>query len=203
MREQVCLALAKFKDQPITLEVAQAIVRDLFPDNFIDLAQFATRSYGKYTFRAERFHQILPELHRLHELHYRETEHAAQGLPLQADYESRLESERAGRLLQFTARAEDGELVGSMRVYIKRSSHTGALYCEEDVFFVVREHRGSFMAIRLWQYVEDSMRQLGVHKVTFDSKTLNKADRMAAYLNYTPVSIKHEKILQPQATTAS
>ena len=156
--------------------------------------RLGVKVYGAYTLQAERFADVLPELHPLHERHYLETEKHRAGLALNPDYAGVLERERAGGVIQFTARTVLGELVGNMRVVIGTSSHTQTLFCEEDTFYVVPEHRGGFMAVRLWQFVESAVRSIGVREVRFNSKLANRADQMARYLKYQPVAQLFVKI---------
>lgn len=167
------------------------MVRELFPDRSYDPQQFGQGQYKDYTFQCERFSDSLRELTPLHEEHWAETE-THQDLPLKPDFDLMLECERSGGLLQFTSRHK-GVLIGNMRVYIARSTHTQELFATEDTFYVTPEHRGGFMAVRLWQFVESSVRSIGVREIHFDSKLVNKADRMAVYLKYKPVAMKFTK----------
>ncbi|MES2415082.1 MAG: hypothetical protein V4614_14845 [Pseudomonadota bacterium] len=180
----------------ITMETAKAMVRELFPDVSYPPDRFGAVIFEGYRFQAEKFASVLPELHPLHEQHYAETEDYLTGIPLDADYDAMQDDERAGRLIQFTARhVETGELVGNMRVYVSESRHNRKLFCTEDTFFVVPAHRGGFLAVRFWQFVEDSVRSIeGMRGVAFDSKLSNKADVMARYMKYTPVSTRHVKL---------
>lgn len=188
--------LARHAGEMITQETAIAIVRELFPDVSYSPELFGQGGYQGYTFQCESFAEALAALHQLHLRHYVETEKYRAGIPMNPDYKSINERERAGGMLQFTARSiATGELVGSMRVYINPSLHTQNLICTEDVFYVVPEHRGGFMAVRLWQFVEDCVvRIVGVKEIYFDSKLVNKADVMAKYLKYTPIATKFAKV---------
>lgn len=170
------------------------------PDTPIDLAPFAAQDYKGYTIQLERFSQILPELQPLHERHYLETETYRAGIPLNPDFATICQRECAGQLLQATARIKaTGELVGNMRVYLGTSLHTQTLFCTEDTFYLVPEHRGGFLAVRLWQYVERAVIALGVREIFFDSKRVNHADAMARYLKYQAIGIKFAKVI-PQST---
>lgn len=194
MREQFCRLLALYAGQTLTKELALEIVRAMFPDRSYDPAQFGQQAYKGYRFQCERFADALPELHPLHERHYLETEKYRAGIPLNPDFNELLERARNGGLIQFTARTDAGELVGNMRVVIGTSTHTQTLYCEEDTFYVVPEHRGGFMAVRLWQFVEKAVRSLSVREIRFNSKLANRADKMATYLKYQPVALQFVKI---------
>ena len=194
MREQFIAALSRHAGQVLTSAVARSLLDELFPAAAYAPATFGWHDYKGYRFQAESLAGVLPELHALHVSHYQETERHRAGLAMDPDYAGFLERERAGRLIQFTARTEAGELVANMRVVIGRSSHTQTLFCEEDTFYVVPAHRGGFMAVRLWQFVENAVRSIGVREVRFSSKLANRADQMARYLKYTPVATQFVKI---------
>jgi len=197
MREHFCTTLARYVGQTLTHEVAVALVRELFPRMAHEPEKFGSQEYRGYVFQCERMAAVLPELHIQHQRHYAETEAYRAGIPMNPDYNGMIEREHSGNLIQFTAReVATGALVGNMRVHITTSAHTGTLVCSEDTFFVVPEHRGGFMAVRLWQFVEDAVRAIGVREVRFDSKLVNKADRMARYLKYTPVATKFVKVFE-------
>ena len=190
------VVLAKHIGQHLTSDVMTGIAKAIAdgPCTPIDLSQFEPQAYKGYTIQAERMANILPELHALHEAHYLETEIHRAGIPMNPDYRSVLRLERGGRLLQVTAR-HNGELVGNMRVYISESLHTQTLVCTEDTFFMRPEHRGGFLAVRMWQFTERAVIALGVREIYFDSKIVNRADSMARYLKYQAVGIKFAKVI--------
>lgn len=195
MRRLLSLVMAKNIGQVMTLELAAAMARELMgvAENPIDVTQFEPQKYKGYVIACERLEDIQSEIHPLHERHWSETE-THNDIPLNGDYEQLIERERAGQLLQFTARVKKtNELVGNMRVYLGTSLHTQTLFCEEDTFYLTPEHRGGFLAVRLWQFVEKAVVSLGVKEIHFDSKLVNKADKMALYLKYTPVATKFTK----------
>lgn len=195
MRRLLSLVMAKNIGQVMTLELAKAMARELMgvAENPIDVTRFAPQKYKGYVIACERLEDIQAEIHPLHERHWAETE-TNNSIPLNGDYEQVIERERAGQLLQFTARVKKtNELVGNMRVYLGTSLHTQTLFCEEDTFYLAPEHRGGFLAVRLWQFVEKAVVSLGVKEIHFDSKLVNKADKMALYLKYTPVATKFTK----------
>ena len=195
MREQICIALAKHADQVLTQDVARAILDDIFPDLSYAPEQFGRMDYAGYSIQAERFTEVLPELESLHAAQWSETEKARLGVAMDPNYTYMAEQERAGQLIQFTARdSATWELVGNMRVYIYRDLHAKQLTGKEDTFFILPEHRGGFLAVRLWQFAEKSVVSVGVREVRFSSKLVNKADRMARYLKYTPVGTEFIKV---------
>lgn len=166
------------------------------PDLSIDLAQFQPLTYGGYTIRPERFAAVVDELHPLHQLHWQETEKHRHGLPMAPNYAAMAASERAGQMLQFTARAPGGELVGHVRMYLGTSRHTQTLFGEEDTLFLHPAHRGGFLVMALMRYAEQALRQLGAREIRADSKLLNKADVLMRRLGYSPVALKFHKFLE-------
>lgn len=200
MRAQICNLLAKHAGEVITQELAVQMVRELFPDRSYAPERFTLGGYQGYTFQVERLADVLPELHAHHELHYRETEKHRAGIPLDMDYPGMLERERAGGLIQFTARVKStGTLVGNIRINIASSSHTRTLLSTEDTFFVLPEHRRGFMAVRFWQWAEACGISIGIREARFNSKLVNKADRLAIYLGYKPVGTMMVKVYDPSA----
>jgi GNAT superfamily N-acetyltransferase len=162
------------------------------PEMAIDPAQFAPLGYGRFIVRVESFRAVLPELEELHRLHWLETEKHRHGLALAPDYDAMAARERAGRLLQFTVRAE-GALVGHLRMYLAVSLHTQTIYAEEDTLFLLPQHRGGMLAIALMRYAETVLRIVGAREIRADSKLLNKADVLMKRLGYTPVALKFHK----------
>lgn len=196
IRAAVAVALATHVGHMLTLELAQKIAQQICetPDKSFDPQNFLPVDYKGYVLALEQFRGILPELHVLHQRHYAEVD--TSGIPLNGDHDAIKLSEHNGGLMQFTSRVKaTGELVGAMRIYIGLSRHTQTLFAEEDTFYVVPEHRGGFMAVRLWQFAEAAVIKAGVREITFDSKTMNHADSMARYLKYRPVSTKFSKTI--------
>lgn len=196
MRAKVAVTLASHIGQVLTLELAQAMAREICstPDKSLNPHDFPSAEYKGYVLAMERFSDVLPELHILHERHYAEVD--TSGIPMDPDYAAVKASEHDGHLMQFTARVKDtGELVGNMRVYLGMSRHTQTMFAQEDTFYVVPEHRGGFMAVRLWKFSEACVIKAGAREIHFDSKTINHADSMARYLKYQPVAIKFSKVI--------
>lgn len=213
MRRFLSLVLAKHAGQTITLELATSIAKELLgvAENPIDVGQFEPAEYRGFALACERLELILDELHPLHVAQYGETETYRAGIPLNMDYERLVDLERAGRLMQFTARVkETGELVGSMRIFLGNDIHTqtkfanvpdldklipGDTFATDDVFYITPEHRGGFLAIKLWKYSEQCGLKIGARALFFDSKLVNKADKLAKFLGYTPYATKHAKVI--------
>lgn len=195
MREQLCLLLARFAGQTISYELAVEIVRELFPDQTNDPANFTAQDYKGLTFRVERFADIEAEIHALHLAHWQETEAHRHEIAMLPDYEAFKDDERAGRLIQLTARDGD-RLVGNIRMYLYTSRHTQTLAAKEDTFYMLPSRRNGFAAIRFWQYMEACLKTMGVQEITTDSKVVNQVGRLNEYLGYSHIANVFHKYLQ-------
>lgn len=190
--------LADHAGQPLTAElcaILDSIVR-YGPDRSISPDRFDPRRHGRYQLRAERFSEILAELHELHVAHWSETERHRHALGLKPDYEQMIARERAGQLIQFTARAPDGEMAAQLRMYIANSTHTQTLFAEEDTLYVCPPHRQGLMVMGLLRYAEAALRSLGVREIRVDSKLTNDAHVLMARMGYQQVSMKFHKFFE-------
>lgn len=159
----------------------------------VNIEQFEPLVKGEYVIQAERFRQVLDELHPLHVDHWHETEKYRAGIPLNPDYEAMADRERWGQLLQITAR-RDGVLVGHVRMYIHRSLHTQTLFGEEDTLYLDPVHRGGFVALALMRYAERCLLALGIREIRANSKVSNNADVLMRRLGYPQVAIQFVKV---------
>ena len=191
------LALGKHLGQVLTPELAYSIEFQAAETPNLTLApeKFGTQEYAGYLIQVELLSAILPELHRLHEMQFQETERHRAGISLSANYDYMRAQERAGRMLQFTARdAATQELIGNMRMYLYQDLHAGLLCCKEDTFYVLPAHRGGFLSIRLCQFAERALVSIGVREIYLTTKFVNRASSMAKYLKFKPVATEHVKI---------
>lgn len=197
--QQFRSAMVKYLGQELTPEVAAAIEAEAFqiPDNSHNPEKFGSKEYKGMVFQAEKFADIVDEIHPLHEAHFQETEKHRLGFGMNPDYEAFIASERAGKMIQFTCRdIESGKLVGNIRMYIDTSLHTGTLYAAEDTYYVLPEFRKGFAALRFWQFMEDCLKSIGVREIRTDSKVLNKVHKLNEYCGYTHVANKYIKVFQ-------
>jgi hypothetical protein len=195
-RALLSVALARAVGQVLTVELAQSIVREACAeeDRSIPVDAFGAKTWRGYTLRAEKVAGNETELAPLHLAYHHETRPAP--IDLDFDYARLREAERAGTVAMFTARvAETGELVGVMRVRVGFTLETQHMTACDDMFFVKPEHRG-WLAVQLWKFAEEAMFGYGVREVTFDSLTINGAERMARFLGYQQVAIKFHKVAQ-------
>lgn len=154
------------------------------------------QGHGDYTIQAERFADILPELHVLHEAHWLETEKHRHGLTMNPDYGQFIQRERMGGLIQFTMRDAAGVLVGNMRMYLATSIHTQTRYASEDTIFIQPGHRGSLAVLALMRFAERCLLAIGIREIRGNSKIVNRADVLMRRLGYTPVALEFVKFFK-------
>lgn len=195
MRQALCMALAAHAGQPLTQEVARAIVLAVMGERRpIDTAQFAPLVLGDYTIQVERFAAVLPEMHPLHQLHWLETEGFRHGIALAPDYAACIERDETGGCLQVTLRHQ-GQLVGHVRMWVHaRSQHTSLPMADEDTLFIRPDHRGGMLAIRLMRYAEACLLALGVREINANSKLANGAGVLMRRLGYKHVAEQFSKV---------
>ncbi len=195
-RLNLAIALSRCAGLVLTRELATQVLGEVYPveSRAFPIERMGVGGWGSYTFAAERVAAIEPELRPLHAQYHLDTRG---GLADNPDYDfARLrEAERDGAVVMFTSRFK-GELVGIMRVRVGRNLESQRLVACDDMFFIKAEHRGSMMAVRLWQFMERAMFEAGVREVTFDSLTINGAESMARFLGYQQVAIKFHKVAQ-------
>lgn len=190
-------ALVEHLGQVLTPDVARALeMAAIAPeDRSIDPRAFGQETHGEYVIAAERFADVLPELHPLHELHWGETEAWRHRIPLNPDYAAMKNMERGGRLVQFTVRHQ-GVLVGNLRLFLSQSLHTQTPICSEDSLYITPDHRGGFLAMALIRFAERALISLGIDEFRVNSKLANKADVLMRRMKYQPVAIQFVKILE-------
>lgn len=161
MRDSLVLALAPHIGSVLTPEVARAIA-DKFPDgvvSMIDLSAIEPQECGSLTFQAERLVKIAKDIHPLHQAHWLETE-GHRGKPMDIDYVGLFMEERAGTMIQFTAR-QDGRLVGIFRLLLRRDRASGRRFVREDVFYLDPACRRGRAAQRFLEYPKKALNDMG------------------------------------------
>ena len=193
-RSKVAIILAAQIGKALTPDLAARMARDICttPDASIDIEKLGSAHCGRLVFQAEYFRDIVHEMHVLHELHWLETEKYRHGQGLNPDYDYFMESERAGKMIQFTARA-DGELVGNIRMYLYQDLHTGRFAAKEDTVYLMQAYRAGRNFVRFWQFMEDGLKALGVKQVTTDSKVSTSVGRINEFMGYEHVANQYVK----------
>jgi GNAT superfamily N-acetyltransferase len=139
------------------------------------------------------------ELKLLHAAHYAETEVHYKSHQVGVNYTHYIESEAKGSVYCFGARLVDtGQLVAYLFMYLAPSAHDSSVVASADMFFLVREHRGSGIARRLLQIAQDCMKELGAHYMIVTDKSPLGAPHLKVLFEsegYSQIAIAYSKEL--------
>lgn len=189
--------------QTLSPEVASDIVGDIaahFYPGPIEFPGVAPRMLGSYVLESQRLSAVLPQIKRLHQEHWQETEGHRHSIPFDMDYDRLLDTELQGRYFLFTAtHHRTGELVGNMAGYTSRSVHTKTLMATEDTLFLSKEHRRGRLGIALMQYAEHALHAIGVRELQVSVKLVNSVGPMIERMGFKPVGTQYTKVLQEAA----
>ena len=153
---------------------------------------------GDYIIGIEHIAACRDQLAPLHEEHYAETEGYI-GEPLVADYDRYAMLEQRGGFVLFTARmVPDMPIVGNLMYFIGPSMHGQYQVAKEDAFFITRDHRKGFLALRLLKYAEECLRGLGVRYMGMSTKAPSGGpdlDPLLRRAGFSPIAIYYGKRL--------
>jgi GNAT superfamily N-acetyltransferase len=138
------------------------------------------------TFQVEKFHEIARELPPLFERHYREIALDQESIPLDPDWDRYLQMSLAGMLRVMTARSFDllpgyapseessrkfGIIVGYIFNLVGPHLHyRSTLFANLEMFWLDPAYRGGPFALRWFKANADMLKELGVKKVTVETK---------------------------------
>jgi hypothetical protein len=124
-------------------------------------------------FASELLCEVVQEVQPLLQMHWEELTRNKEIAKLAPMWEEYAALEQMGRFVVFTAR-DDGKLVGYNAFFINKHIHyAGMTLAQNDVFFLVPDHRRGTAALRFLRYCEDQLRELGAMKLTYHCKTVN------------------------------
>lgn len=153
-----------------------------------------------YVIGHEKQQDILPEIHRVYEQHYAETEQGyLPGTEFKPNYAVYKQSEDEGKFILFTVR-KDSTVVGYLQYYVFRDMHAaGALAAREDAFYLAPEHRGTGLSSHILDYAEHFLQKLGCTFVGMTDKSPVGGAPIGSYLkrrDYQEVAIYYVKMLE-------
>lgn len=94
----------------------------------------------------------------------------------------------------YTAREEDGTLVGYVCYMVTRSIHyMKEIYGVMDVIYVHEDYRHNGTAFDMMQYAEDSLIDMGVTMLTINMKTWAPFETLATFLGYDKMEYMYTK----------
>lgn len=109
--------------------------------------------------REEYSDALVAEFAPLLDKHWREVAHY-EDLPLLPQWERYAQLAQAGALAIFTAR-RGGQLIGYSVHIVAPSLHYSVLIAHEDILFLLPEHRGTLIGLKLIAFADEELRDLG------------------------------------------
>lgn len=146
-------------------------------------------------FQIEKIEDIWDELLENFRLHWKETEGYRHDQPFKPDKDRFFQYSQMGVFHVFTARDDDGKLVGNLTAYTMPSMHTQEMVASEDTMFVLPEYRGKRVFYRLVEFAHNELRKMGVIEIVVTSKVSNPVGGILERIGYNLVANEYSKSL--------
>jgi len=144
-------------------------------------------------YKVETLADCLEEIKVLFKEHWDEV--ADPLIPLNPDYDKYLEMDKAGITHTVTAR-EDGKIIGYHVSFIMPHLHyKQSKTCFTDIYFISKEHRKGFVGIRLFKFLEQSLREKNVQRIYMGTKLKLDIGPVLERLGYKPIERSYTKII--------
>lgn len=141
---------------------------------------------------------FLEELKTLIPAHYDEL-CVTKDFPLMPDYAAYEQMRKAGMLRCITCRVDE-ELVGYAIFIVQPHLHYKTCRTAfEDIYYLRPSHRRGRIGIRLFQYAEHVLRQIGVDRIIMHTKVHLDNSKIFEYLGYKHTDKLYTKILNKDA----
>ena len=189
--KSLALILVKYREKPLTLDVARSICDEMFPR--VEKQSVESLVLGDYVIAQERFLDVAHELEPLHKAHYTEWADKDAGL-YKPMYQKIAAIDSGGGIEQFTVR-HHGCVVGHMRFFVQTNHKTGELIAIEDGLFIVLEHRVGMLGLKLWRFAENVLRLRGVADVEFASPPGSRSAALSKRMKYRVKAVVYTKRL--------
>jgi hypothetical protein len=122
------------------------------------------------TYQVEQWADVRPEMEVFFPAHWQEIAMNKERIKLAVDYEKYDALVALGKILIVTVRL-DGKLIGYHVSIIETHLHYKKdLFGHTDIYFLAREHRKGRTGIKMFQFVEKTLRERGVVVMTTATK---------------------------------
>ena len=150
-----------------------------------------------YRYSEESFLEVIDDIKPLVKDHSEEVDVYQEVVQFNPDYDTYEAMAEMGIIKFYTARAEDGELVGYSVMMVNQNPHyKDHLYGVNDIFYVHPDHRHTEVAPTLLKYTEDKMRELDVSVITMNMKTHQPFESLMDSLEWDKTEIVFTKLLK-------
>jgi hypothetical protein len=148
------------------------------------------------TFQVEKWAEALPELRPLFHLLWDDVAVDKDRFVAKCDEEKYAACNAIGMLHLVTARSE-GRLVGYFVMLVNPNPHyLGAgLMAFTDMYFLLPEFRKGTTGVKLFSFMEESLREKGVVKAYTSHKLHRDRGTMLQMLGWTPTDMVYSKVL--------
>lgn len=148
------------------------------------------------TLQVERWADVKPEeCEPLFAIHWEEVARDKEKIKLEVDREKYTECERLGKFHLVTLR-DDGKLVGYFAGFIDTHPHyKSTLFFSTDVYFILPEYRQTRWPLKMFLFMEDSLRLKGVKKMVTITKVHQDHSRLFEWLGWTLTEKVYTKCL--------
>jgi len=145
-------------------------------------------------FARETLDQCFEDALPLFRPHYEEVSWDKGHIPLEINFKAYLQIEQLGHLVCFTAR-ENGVLVGyTMWLVDYPLEYASTQHAIANTVYMDPAHRNG-SGIRLLQFAESELRDMGVRVLSLDVKRINDWGRIAGSLGYEATDTKYQKYI--------
>ena len=146
------------------------------------------------TYQEEAYSDCIDELKAIYPEHYEELS-VTKSFELEMDYEAYDKIDSVGALKVVTCR-EDGKLIGYIIYSVCPHLHyKSCITAFEDIYFVSTTHRKGRMGIKLFQYAEKVLKELGINRIIYATKVHLDNSKLFEYLGYTHTDKLYTKLL--------
>ena len=138
--------------------------------------------------------KFLEEMKAIFPAHYEEL-CVTKDFPLDPDYDAYKRMSESGQLKAVICRAE-AEVIGYIVFIIQPHLHyKTCLTAFEDLYYVKKEYRKGRVGLKLFQYAEKALRNIGVNRIIMHTKVIQDHSRLFEYLGYTNTDKLFTKLL--------
>lgn len=135
------------------------------------------------SFQIEDYTVVEPELQAIYPEHYEELT-VSKNFPLDPDYERYRKMSQMGILKLYTCR-DDGVLIGYVVMIVGPGLHyKTCMVAHEDLYYLKKDYRKGRLGIKMFQYVEEELKKLGIDRVVMGTKVYSDNSRLLEYLGY-------------------
>ena len=138
--------------------------------------------------------RFVEEMKQLFPIHYDEL-CVTKDFALEPDYDAYRRLCDAGMLRCITCRA-DSELIGYIIFVVQPHLHYKSCKTAfEDIYFITKEYRKGRIGIKLFQYAEKVLKDIGVNRIIMHTKIHLDNSKLFEYLGYTLTDKLFTKLL--------